>query len=92
MLSKFFILRPIFASVVSIIVITMGVTALVKLPIAQYPELAPPTIAVKANYPGADAKVVADTGDFAAIALATVNVVGGYMVTDRMLGMFKKKK
>ena len=61
MLSKFFILRPIFATVVSIIVITMGVTALVKLPIAQYPELAPPTIAVKANYPGADAKVVADT-------------------------------
>ena len=49
MLSRFFILRPIFATVVSIIVITMGATALVKLPIAQYPDLAPPTIAVKAN-------------------------------------------
>ena len=61
MLSRFFILRPIFATVVSIIVITMGATALVKLPIAQYPDLAPPTIAVKANYPGADASVVADT-------------------------------
>ena len=61
MLSRFFILRPIFATVVSILVITMGATALVKLPIAQYPDLAPPTIAVKANYPGADASVVADT-------------------------------
>ena len=61
MLSRFFIHRPIFATVLSIVVITMGLTSLVKLPIAQYPDLAPPTIAVQANYPGANASVVADT-------------------------------
>ncbi|MCA8965258.1 MAG: multidrug efflux RND transporter permease subunit [Planctomycetes bacterium] len=61
MLSKFFISRPIFATVLSIVIVTMGVAALVTLPIAQYPDLAPPTIAVSATYPGADASVVADT-------------------------------
>ena len=61
MLSRFFIHRPIFATVLSIVVITMGLTSLVKLPIAQYPDLAPPTIAVQANYPGANSGVVAET-------------------------------
>lgn len=61
MLSRFFIHRPIFATVLSIVVITMGLTSLVKLPIAQYPDLAPPTIAVQANYPGANSSVVAET-------------------------------
>ncbi|MEM9803245.1 MAG: efflux RND transporter permease subunit, partial [Planctomycetota bacterium] len=61
MLSRFFIQRPIFAAVVSIVIVTMGLAALVALPIAQYPDLAPPSIAVNANYPGADATVVADT-------------------------------
>ena len=61
MFSKFFIDRPIFASVLSIIVTLAGGIALLTLPIAQYPEITPPTVEVTAYYPGANAKVVADT-------------------------------
>src|SRR5207248_5276406 len=61
MFSKFFIDRPIFASVLSIIVTLAGGIALFGLPIAQYPEITPPTVEVYAVYPGANAKVVADT-------------------------------
>src|SRR5437660_10362021 len=61
MLSHFFIDRPIFAAVLSIVIVIVGTVALAGLPIAQYPEVAPPTITVTANYPGANAKVVADT-------------------------------
>src|SRR5437660_5384220 len=61
MLSHFFIDRPIFATVLSIVIVITGTVALLELPIAQYPEVAPPTITVTANYPGANAKVVADT-------------------------------
>jgi multidrug efflux pump subunit AcrB len=59
--SNFFINRPIFASVLSIIVVLAGGIALHSLPIAQYPEIAPPTVEVSAIYPGANARVVADT-------------------------------
>ncbi len=61
MFSRFFINRPIFASVLSIIVTLAGGMALYSLPIAQYPEIAPPTVEVSAVYPGANANVVADT-------------------------------
>ncbi|MBY0527184.1 MAG: efflux RND transporter permease subunit [Gemmataceae bacterium] len=61
MFSHLFIDRPIFATVLSIVIVIVGTVALTKLPIAQYPEVAPPTITVTANYPGANAKVVADT-------------------------------
>lgn len=61
MLSKFFIVRPIFATVVSLVIIIAGVTSLVGLPVAAYPDLAPPTISVTAVYPGADAETVAAT-------------------------------
>jgi multidrug efflux pump subunit AcrB len=61
MFSKFFIDRPIFASVLSIIITLAGSIALLALPIAQYPEITPPTVEVSAFYPGANAKVVADT-------------------------------
>ena len=61
MFSHVFIDRPIFATVLSIVIVIVGAVALTKLPIAQYPEVAPPTITVTANYPGANAKVVADT-------------------------------
>ena len=61
MFSKFFIDRPIFAAVLSIIVTLAGGIALFTLPIAQYPQIAPPTVEVSATYPGANAKVVADT-------------------------------
>src|SRR5262245_55672048 len=61
MFSKFFINRPIFASVLSIIVTLAGGVALFTLSIAQYPEITPPTVEVSASYPGANAHVVADT-------------------------------
>src|SRR5256714_6465792 len=61
MFSKFFIDRPIFASVLSIIVTLAGGIALFTLPVAQYPEITPPTVEVSAYYPGANAQVVADT-------------------------------
>src|SRR3981189_1467851 len=57
----FFIDRPIFAGVISIVITLVGVIALLTLPIAQYPEIAPPTIQVTTNYPGANAKVVSET-------------------------------
>jgi multidrug efflux pump len=61
MFAHFFIDRPIFATVLSVVIVIVGTVALSQLPIAQYPEVAPPTITVTANYPGANAKVVADT-------------------------------
>lgn len=61
MFSAFFINRPIFASVLSIIVTLAGSVALFTLPIAQYPEITPPTVEVSASYPGANSHVVADT-------------------------------
>src|SRR5438309_6935147 len=61
MFSHFFIDRPIFATVLSIVLVIVGGVALLGLPIAQYPEVAPPTIQVSALYPGASAKVTADT-------------------------------
>jgi hydrophobic/amphiphilic exporter-1 (mainly G- bacteria), HAE1 family len=61
MLSRFFIERPIFASVLSIVIVLIGFVALTGLPIAQYPEISPPMIQVTAVYPGADPEVIADT-------------------------------
>ena len=60
-ISHFFIDRPIFASVVSIVIVILGAVAFVRLPVAQYPEIAPPTITVAGQYPGASADVVAST-------------------------------
>jgi multidrug efflux pump subunit AcrB len=59
--SRFFIHRPIFASVLSIAIVLAGGIALFTLPIAQYPEITPPTVEVSAVYPGANAQVVVDT-------------------------------
>jgi len=59
--TNFFIDRPIFASVLSIVILLIGSLALFSLPITQYPEIAPPTVVVSTSYPGADAKVVAET-------------------------------
>ena len=61
MISHFFIDRPIFATVLSIVIVIIGGVAVSQLPIAQYPEVAPPTVNVTANYPGANAKTVAET-------------------------------
>ena len=57
MISRFFINRPIFASVISIVITLVGAIALFTLPIAQYPRIAPPGVSITINYPGASAKV-----------------------------------
>jgi multidrug efflux pump len=61
MISHFFIDRPVFAAVLSIVLVIVGLVSLSQLPVAQYPEVAPPTVQVSAIYPGANAQVVADT-------------------------------
>ena len=82
MISHFFIDRPIFATVLSIVIVIVGVVACFMLPIAQYPEVAPPTIQVSAIYPGANAKTVADT-----VATPIEQEVNG---VERMLYMSSK--
>ena len=61
MISHFFIDRPIFASVLSIVFVLAGGVAVFALPVAQYPEVTPPTVLVTAVYPGANAQTVRDT-------------------------------
>src|SRR5919205_1271676 len=77
MFSRFFINRPIFASVLSIVTVLAGGIAWARLPIAQYPDITPPTVEVSASYPGANAQVVADT--VAAPIEQQVNGVEGMM-------------
>ncbi|MBX3414954.1 MAG: efflux RND transporter permease subunit [Pirellulales bacterium] len=60
-MASFFISRPIFAAVISIIITLAGGIAVMLLPVAQYPEITPPTVQVSCTYPGANAKVVAET-------------------------------
>ncbi|MCS2161226.1 efflux RND transporter permease subunit [Scandinavium sp. H11S7] len=60
-MSKFFIQRPIFAWVLAIIMMMAGGLAIMQLPVAQYPTIAPPAVAITATYPGADAQTVQDT-------------------------------
>ncbi|MBP6365938.1 MAG: multidrug efflux RND transporter permease subunit [Nitrosomonas sp.] len=60
MKSHFFIDRPIFASVLSIIIVVIGLVALQKLPVAQFPQITPPMIQIDADYPGASAEIVAE--------------------------------
>ncbi|MFO0927643.1 MAG: multidrug efflux RND transporter permease subunit [Gemmataceae bacterium] len=61
MLSRFFIDRPVFANVIAIVTLLLGGVALYRLPVERYPAITPPTVVVSAAYPGANAKVVADT-------------------------------
>jgi HAE1 family hydrophobic/amphiphilic exporter-1 len=60
-MSRFFIERPIFANVIAIVTVLLGVVCLYNLPVAQYPQIVPPTIQVNASYPGASAETVATT-------------------------------
>ena len=60
-MAKFFIHRPIFAIVIALIIVLVGVLAGIQLPIAQYPQIAPPTVSVSTNYTGANAEVVDQT-------------------------------
>jgi hydrophobe/amphiphile efflux-1 (HAE1) family protein len=59
--SHFFIDRPVFAAVLSAVITLSGLIALFKLPISEYPEVVPPSVVVRANYPGANPKVISDT-------------------------------
>ena len=60
-LSRFFIDRPIFAAVLSVLVLLSGAISLGLLPVSEYPEVAPPSVVVRASYPGASPRVVAET-------------------------------
>ncbi|VCU70959.1 Efflux pump membrane transporter BepE [Pigmentiphaga humi] len=60
-MSRFFIDRPIFAGVLSVLILLGGVLALFQLPISEYPEVVPPSVVVRAQYPGANPKVIAET-------------------------------
>ena len=60
-ISNFFIKRPIFAAVISIIIFVIGAIAYFRLPLSEYPEVVPPTVVVRTTYPGANPTVIADT-------------------------------
>ena len=79
MFSRFFIDRPIFAAVISIFLVLAGLSAMRNLPIAQYPEIAPPVVTVAAVYPGASAEVLEQT-----VAAPIENAING---VPRMLYM-----
>ena len=72
MFSRFFIDRPIFAAVISVFFVLAGLAAMRSLPIAQYPEIAPPVVTVQAVYPGASAEVLEQT-----VAAPLENAING---------------
>src|SRR5262245_4197685 len=84
MLARFFIDRPILAWVISIVIFLIGLIAAALLPIAQYPQITPPTIQVTCQYPGANAQVVADT--VAAPIEQQVNGVEGMLYMSSQSG------
>jgi multidrug efflux pump len=81
-LSKFFISRPIFAGVISFVIFLAGLISVFQLPISEYPEVVPPTIVVKAQFPGANPKVIAET-----VASPLEEQISG---TENMLYMFSQ--
>ena len=72
MFSEYFIDRPRFAGVVSIIMVLLGILAIAVLPVSQYPQITPPQIVVSTSYPGAGAQVVVDT-----VAVPIENQING---------------
>ena len=84
MISRFFIDRPIFATVLSVVITLIGWIALSWLPMAQYPRITPPGVAVTINYPGASAPVVADT--VAAVIEQQVNGIEGMLYMSSQMG------
>src|SRR5229473_1513335 len=81
-LSRFFIDRPIFAGVISVLIFLAGAVSLFQLPISEYPEVVPPTVVVKAQFPGANPKVIAET-----VATPLEEQING---TEDMLYMFSQ--
>src|SRR6185437_2443616 len=84
MISHFFLDRPIFASVLSIVITLTGAIALRALPLAQYPRITPPGVSISISYPGANAEVVADT--VAAPIEQQVNGVPGMLYMSSQCG------
>lgn len=60
-MAQFFIHRPIFAWVIALVIMLAGILTLTKMPVAQYPTIAPPTVTISATYPGASAETVENT-------------------------------
>jgi multidrug efflux pump len=83
-ISRFFIDRPIFAAVLSIVIVLTGGIAAFYLPIAQYPQVTPPAVQVSISYPGANAQIVADT--VAAPIEQQVNGVDGMLYMSSQMG------
>src|SRR5215470_15892156 len=81
-LSRFFINRPIFAGVISVLIFLAGAISVFQLPISEYPEVVPPTVVVKAQFPGANPKVIAET-----VATPLEEQING---TENMLYMFSQ--
>ncbi|HTW36083.1 MAG TPA: multidrug efflux RND transporter permease subunit [Rhizomicrobium sp.] len=81
-LSKFFIDRPIFAGVISIVIFLAGLIAMTRLPISEYPEVVPPSVVVRAQFPGANPNVIAET-----VATPLEEQING---TENMLYMFSQ--
>src|SRR6266702_3282002 len=84
MVSRFFIDRPIFATVLSLVITLVGGIALYYLPISQYPRITPPGVTISIAYPGASAQVVADT--VAAPIEQQVNGVQGMLYMSSQMG------
>src|SRR5438105_10754591 len=84
MISRFFIDRPIFATVLSVVITLTGTIALRQLPVAQYPRITPPGVSISISYPGANARVVADT--VAAPVEQQVNGVPGMLYMSSQSG------
>ncbi len=84
MIARFFIDRPIFATVLSLVILLTGGIALLTLPIAQYPQITPPSVQVAITYPGASPQVVADT--VAAPIEQEVNGVEGMLYLSSQMG------
>src|SRR5262249_55464235 len=82
--SRFFIDRPIFATVLSLVITLVGAIALYYLPISQYPRITPPGVTISIAYPGASAQVVADT--VAAPIEQQVNGVEGMLYMSSQMG------
>ena len=78
----YFIRRPVFAAVLSIIILLLGLIAMVRLPISEYPEVVPPTVVVQATYPGANPKTIAET-----VAAPLEQAING---VENMLYMFSQ--
>src|SRR6201998_4701238 len=81
-LSRFFVDRPIFAGVISVAIFLAGLIAMTQLPISEYPEVVPPSIVVKAQFPGANPNVIAQT-----VATPLEEQING---TENMLYMFSQ--